>query len=773
MIFGLTGSGCVSKMRKALKITVNGRVQGVGFRPFIFQLAEKLKINGTVQNNMDGVKIFAEGEEENLHNFVFLIKNQPPRLARVDNLITEVEEYLGYTDFTIIPSERSGKSALVIPVDSAVCQECLDEMNDPGNFRYQYPFINCTQCGPRYTIIAELPYDRPYTSMEQFNMCEKCAAEYQDPSNRRHHAQPIACPECGPTVELFAISGNKIAEKNLALIKLSKLLKEGAIVAIKGLGGYHLACDALNQKAIQRLRDRKNRPKRPFAVMASTLALAKEYCHLSPTEATVLTSTEAPIVVLEQKIGRDLPHNLAPGLQTLGVMLPYTPLHHLIFAESKLNMLVMTSANPSGMPILYQEESAFTYLKEIADFVLTTDRPILHALDDSVVQIIEEQLYFLRRSRGYVPDPLTTSQPVHDIVALGGQQKNTFAIGRNQQVFLGPHIGDLGNIEIIDFFQRELQHLQKWMGTNNHLLAVDKHPDYSTSKLAKQYGGRIVEVQHHHAHLVSCMEDNQINEPCLGIILDGTGYGDDGKIWGFEFLYGDAQSFKRLGHLKYSPLPGGEKAVKEPWRNAVGMLISTFSDGEELAEKLYPDKKYEISIIANMVKKNVNSPLAGTCGRLFDAVSSIIGLCHFSTYDGEAAILLSERMPKIETISERYSYAIVTHSGDTFWEIDFSEMLWQIAHERINNHPLEMIVQKFHHTVVAAIEEMVDKIYSVLPLLNKNIVLSGGSFHNPFLLKALKNRLEGKDFKVFTHKQVPCSDGGLALGQLIVAAAVK
>jgi hydrogenase maturation protein HypF len=759
----------VRTKQKAVKVTVKGRVQGVGFRPFIFQIADEFGIYGTVQNNMDGVKIFAEGNVENIDHFIAAIRLKSPRLSRIDEVIVEKITTSGFQSFEIIPSERTGKSSLVIPVDSAVCDDCLKEMRDPNNFRYRYPFINCTGCGPRYTIIEALPYDRPYTVMKTFAMCEKCESEYDDPMNRRHHAQPIACDVCGPKVELKAITGSMIAEREEAMIQTASLLLEGKIIAIKGIGGYHLACDAFNDEAVQLLRIRKNRPNRPLAVMAANLQVAQEICEVSKLEEQVLQSPEAPIVIMKKKVDSLLAKGLAPGMTTLGVMLPYTPLHHLLFDEGKTTVLVMTSANPSGLPILYRDEEAFSYLEGIADYVLTNNRGILHPVDDSVVQVVNGQLTFLRRSRGYVPDPMTTSEPVHSIVALGPQQKNTFAIGRNEQIFVGPHIGDMDNLEVTEHFEKEFTHLMKWMGIKGRKVAVDMHPGYMTTQMGRQMGHPVVSVQHHHAHLVSCMEDNQLSEPVFGIILDGTGYGEDGKIWGFEFLYGDAKGYERLGHLRYTHLPGNEKAIKEPWRNATGMMIDYFGEeGQELAQRLFPDKEYEIAIISNMTHKDLNSPLAGTCGRLFDAVSAILGICEVSTYDGEAAIKLSERMTTNEK-GRAYPYKLVEELGGLV-AIDFGQALLEIINDRLNGLDVNMIVKRFHETIADSCVKMLDSLSKKNPDLNKQVVLSGGSFHNPYLLSEITKRLKSRQFSVHTHHRVPCNDGGLSLGQLVIAA---
>ncbi|WP_084213444.1 carbamoyltransferase HypF [Thermicanus aegyptius] len=757
--------------KDSVKVTVKGRVQGVGFRPFIYRLAERHGIRGTVQNNMDGVFIHAEGKGEAIRSFLAAIREEAPRLSKIHEIRVEPEAWKGYKEFTIIPSEREGKSSLVIPVDSAVCEECLKEMRDPENFRYRYPFINCTQCGPRYTIIEALPYDRPYTSMKRFIMCEACEREYKDPLNRRHHAQPNACPACGPRLELVDLGGTPLPGDPIEEAK--QLLRGGKIIAVKGIGGYHLACDATEEEAVARLRRRKNRPKRPLAIMAANLAAVHQICEVSEREEKLLSSPEAPILILRKKEKSSLAPSIAPGMATVGVMLPYTPLHHLLLEEKGLPYLVMTSANPSGLPILYRDEEALAYMEGIADFILWNNRPILHPLDDSVVRLVDGRTDFLRRSRGYVPDPLFTEAPVHGIVALGGEQKNTFAIGRYGQIFIGPHIGDMENLEVIDHFKREFQHLMKWMGIAPEAIAVDLHPQFSNRKIAEEIvenedHAKIIPVQHHHAHMASCMGENGMKESSFGLILDGTGYGEDGKIWGFEFFYGDYAHVKRLAHLRYTPLPGGEKAIREPWRNAVGMLVDLFGEeGEEWAKRLFPERVKEIPVLVNMVKKAYNTPLAGTCGRLFDAVSAILGICPVSTYDGEAAILLSEAIDA-DDVYPSYPYSI--HWKGEIAELDMAPTIASIVKDRFYGKPVGEVIGRFHETIVSASIELITTLSDHHPSYLKNLVLSGGSFHNPYLITQLQKRMKELGFQVFTHHQLPTNDGGLSYGQLMVAA---
>jgi hydrogenase maturation protein HypF len=756
-------------MCKAVNIAVKGRVQGVGFRPFVFQLAHVCQLNGTVQNNMDGVKIHIEGKSEKLQEFIRDLREKAPRLSKINEIVVDEANCLDLKGFTIMESERTGTSQLVIPVDAAVCDDCLREMNDPSNFRYQYPFINCTQCGPRYTIIDELPYDRPYTSMKGFKMCPDCEKEYHDPANRRHHAQPIACAKCGPKVRLLNANGEEMAAQN-PIQETIALLKAGKVIAVKGIGGYHLCCDARNEEAVVALRSRKKRPNRPLAIMAANLAKINEIANVSETERDLLKSPEAPILILRKKAAYDLAEQVAPGMESIGIMLPYSPLHHLLFANSDLPYLVMTSANPSGMPILYRDEYALDNLKGIADFYLVHNREILHPVDDSVIQVSDGKIDFMRRSRGYVPDPIATDLDVSGLVAFGGQQKTTFTIGRNRQIFIGPHIGDLENLETITHYKNELNHLLKWIDTPKPIAVVDAHPGYYSRNLAKEYGFEAaVEVQHHHAHMAACLDEHGVKGKAYGIILDGTGYGLDGNIWGFEIFYGDTGSFERLAHLHYTPLPGSEKCVREPWRNAAAMLISLLGEeGWDLAKQIFTDKTMEMTVLKRMIDLNVNTVLAGTCGRLFDAVSAILGVTRISTYDGEAAIRLSEAADE-EHVVEPYP----SHLSDNgkLLTFDFTKMLKEIALDTLAGKKAAFISSKFHETVVQALVSGMVELQRKNPDAGKNVVLSGGSMHNRFIRNRLTAGLKAHGFYVLVPERVPCNDGGLSYGQLVIAAA--
>nr|WP_066173700.1 carbamoyltransferase HypF [Bacillus marinisedimentorum] len=762
-------------MRKALSIVVKGKVQGVGFRPFIYSLSKKYGLDGTVQNNLGCVTITVEGDEDRLDSMVKELEASPPVLAKIDEVkITHIPPS-GSRGFAIIPSLHEGDAVPMVPADAAVCRDCLREMNDPADRRFGYPFINCTQCGPRYTIIEKLPYDRSYTTMREFTMCPECREEYEDPADRRHHAQPTCCPKCGPTVKLLDRNGENLAENSTALAQTGDFLKQGFIIAIKGVGGYHLACDARQKQAVEQLRLLKKRPQRPLAVMVKSLDAAAAFCQFSEEEKRFLTGPEMPIAVLRKKRECPLPDAISPGLSTIGVMLPYTPLHHLLFEKSGLDCLVMTSANLSGMPIHYRDGIS-DVLGGLCNYVLTHDREIHLPIDDSVVQSDRKDLMMLRRARGFTPEPLKTKADVDNMIALGGNQKNTFSIGREHHIFMSPHIGDLENEEMIRSFEEQLAHYKKWLDVREVHVAIDKHPLYATTAIAERMGANIIPVQHHHAHHVSCMADNGLEEPCLGIILDGTGYGEDGTIWGFEFLYGDAGGFERLACLRPAPLPGGETAVKEPWRAAVGMLLHFWpEEGEEWANALFPEKKAQIRTLQQMIKTGLNSPMAGTAGRLFDAVSALLGVCKVSTYEGEAAVKLSDFMNGAEPERQEaavYPFRLGTERGSPV-QLDLSPMIRQIIADHLGGVPSSTIIRKFHETIVASCIDVVRALMNQRPGLNRTIVLSGGSFQNAYLAREVHRRLGQEGFGAFTHQNVPCHDGGLSLGQLIIASVKK
>ncbi len=743
-------------MEKTVIITVRGRVQGVGFRPFIFELATELYLKGTVQNNMDGVKIYVTDTSETIDLFMELIEQRNPRLAKIESIEMEETTFQHFSYFSIIKSSNEGAATLVIPIDASICEDCLQDIQDPSNFRYEYEFTNCTGCGPRYTIITGLPYDRHYTTMNDFIMCENCGAEYEDKTNRRHHAQPIACPTCGP--QLSFLNSNGVIQEGNPLLNAINQLQQGNIIAIKGLGGFHLVCDATNEEVVQKLRERKNRPHRPLAIMAKNVDECQKIAHINEEEAKLLQSPESPIVVLQKKKNALAP-SIAPNIKTIGIMLPYTPLHFLLFSKSTLSSLVMTSANRSGLPMVYDDKD-LSQLDSVVDFVLTHNRKIAHPIDDSVVRA--KELEFFRRARGYAPEPFTTTHNVDGIVAFGGQQKNTFAVGRGNQIFVGPHIGELGSQEMLQHFEEEYQHLQKWLTTKEEVTVIDFHPNYMNQELIR---GEVIKVQHHHAHMAACMEDNQLDKDCFSVILDGTGYGLDGCIWGFEVFYGNFNEFERLAHLQYTPLPGGEKAIIYPWRNAIGMLVSLLGEeGYTFAKKRFARYAQDIEMLTKMIEKNIHSPLAGTCGRLFDAISAILGVCENSSYDGQAAIELGD-LVELEKIYDPYCFEI--HVEKETMILKHQQVLLGVIQDIENNVEKSEIAGKFHETIVQMV--MTALMHWKKKRQSNKVVLSGGSMHNSYLKKRLKEQCLEQGFDVYTHKKVPCNDGGISLGQLIVA----
>ncbi|RKQ88530.1 carbamoyltransferase HypF [Brockia lithotrophica] len=758
--------------RVAVRITIRGRVQGVGFRPFVARLADRFGVFGSVQNNMDGVFVYAEGSPEAVQGFVDALPEEKPRAARIYEYRVEDAEPRGEREFRILPSDPEGESHLVIPVDMAVCEDCLREMRDPTNRRYRYPFISCTQCGPRYTIIESLPYDRERTTMRLFPLCEDCRREYEDPADRRYHAETTACAVCGPSLILTDADGRPLSGD--PVLRAQELLREGKIVAVKGIGGFHLACDATREDVVQLLRARKHRPRKPLAVMVRDLAHARRVAELTPEEESWLTSAEAPIVIAWQRPDSPLAPSVAPRLATVGIMLPYSPLHHLLLEEGAPPYLVMTSANPSGLPILYRNEEAYDYLRGIADAFLLHNRPIVHPLDDSVLRVVGGDVDLLRRSRGFVPEPIFTHVDVHGIVGMGSEEKNTFAFGRHRQLFVGPHIGDMGAVEVEEHYLREFEHLFRWMGIRLTRIAVDMHPLFTTRRLAQDLRRRfpeaeIVPVQHHHAHLAAAMGEHHLDGEVYGLILDGTGYGTDGAIWGFEVLYGGYARFRRIAHLRYAPLPGGDRAVREPWRTLLGMLYGFF--GAKRAEGIFRrhlPERFETAraLLRFLAAGGRGVPLAGTCGRLFDAVSALLGLVEESAYDGEPAIVLSELIRPEEEFPP-YTFA-VRENAEGFL-LDPAPLFEEILRDFAGGVPPKEIAGKFHAAIVRALKEVVVRDAAAHPERTRRVVLSGGCFHNPTLRRKLKLALESSGFEVFTHRVLPAGDGGLSAGQVFVA----
>ena len=748
---------------KRTEINITGIVQGIGFRPFIYNLARRYSIRGWVLNNEKGVLIDAEGEDGNLDLFLKDISRLAPPLARIETFDVRCLVPLNYTTFEIRKSEEVQDKFVLISPDVATCDQCLTELFSPQNFRYRYPFINCTLCGPRFTIIQDIPYDRHKTTMAPFKMCPVCQKEYEDPSDRRFHAQPNACSACGPSLCLKDRDGKEVFGDPIE--KTLDLLAKGEIVAIKGLGGFHLACDAKNQEAVSSLRSRKFREDKPFAVMCRNIEAVKEHCEINKEEEKLLLSVERPIVILRRKEDSSIAHAVAPYQDTLGVMLPYSPLHHLLL-DGLIKALVMTSGNVSDEPISYKNEEAFHRLSRIADYFLFHNREIHMRCDDSVTRIIEGKPYILRRSRGYVPFPIKLSFPLEMILACGGELKNTFCLTRGQYAFMSHHIGDLENLETLTSFEEGTEHFKKLFYIEPKAVAYDLHPDY----LSTQYALSIqdlprIGVQHHHAHIVSAMVENGIEGDVIGVALDGTGFGLDGTIWGGEFIKANLKDFDRLAHLKKVPMPGGFMSIKEPWRMAMVYLLDAF--GDEAAQlridliRRIDFQKWDI--LKRAIEKKINTPWTSSMGRLFDAASSLLSIRDEVHYEGQAAIELE--MIADYGVKEEYPFHI--HGDEKPMVINPAEMIRGMVHNLIDGAPSSKISGKFHRTIARIIIETCEAIRCKESL--NRVVLSGGVFQNIRLLSLVTEGLKRSGFDVYTHHLVPPNDGGISLGQAVIA----
>lgn len=743
------------------RIDVRGIVQGVGFRPYIYREATKRSLTGWVQNGSQGVTMEVEGATCQVNDFLVEVKHCPLPLARIETIQTTQLPPANDTSFLIRESSPAGQTPAFIPADVAACRPCREDVRNEGNRRHLYPFTNCTDCGPRYTIIQGVPYDREKTTMSSFKMCESCAAEYLDPTDRRFHAQPNACPDCGPQVRLLNRQGEDVGGGWRDLART--LLKSGSIMAIKGLGGFHLACDANNAAAIQALRRRKGRPFRPFAVMCSSLSQAERHCYVSEAEKAQLLSPQAPIVVLQRRPASRLPEILAPGINTLGMMLPYTPLHELLFDE-ELPMLVMTSGNESGLPLARENDDALRDLSHAADYFLVHNRPIHRHCDDSLLQVVDGYPSMLRRSRGYVPHSVSVPTPtkVKEIFAAGGDLKNIFCFLKDGVAYPGPHIGDVTYAETGRVYLEAAADLQSMLQAEPAVVAVDCHPGYRSAVLAGQFMRcRRQPVWHHHAHMASCMAENLLTGPVIGIICDGTGYGRDGTIWGGEVLSGDYLEFQREFHLQAVPMPGGEAAVRHPWRMAVSYAWHCLPNhGLPLALARFPDKRPQITQLCTMMKRGIQSPHASSCGRLYDAVAALLGICRENTYDGQAPRELAEAARG----HRRRAYPF-TIQGTS---MSCSGLMGGIAADLRRGRDLGEIAASFEQTLVEMFTAAARRVHAQKSL--KRVVLSGGSFQNPFLTSALREHLSACGFQVYTQQQLPANDGGLALGQALVAA---
>lgn len=759
--------------RQATAIYLNGIVQGVGFRPFVFKLAEELDIFGWVNNSSHGVTIHAEGNNLDLF-YQRLLKEAPP-LARIVESRSVARELAHYGAFEIVESEGDGDSDVLISPDVATCCDCLEDMADPRNRYYQFPFTNCTNCGPRYTIIRDVPYDRALTTMSEFPMCNSCAVDYKNPRDRRFHAQPVACEACGPKVQLCDTLGRLIP--GLGIDQLA----QGGIIAVKGLAGFHLVCDARNAGAVRRLRDRKERGAKPFAVMARSVTKAHKEVKICAKEEELLRSSAAPIVVLERKsaFSHSLPEEIAPGIHTLGIILPYTPLHHLLF-EGPYDFLVMTSANLSGRPLIYSNEEAFDELQGIADYFLMHNRDIYHPCDDSVVQVIGDEPVFHRRARGYVPLPILmpTIQVETPLLGVGGDLKNTFCLASGQRAFVSQYIGDMEGYENLQRFHQELKSFQRVVNITPSAIGYDKHPNYQLTRFALEQPWPKHSVQHHHAHLVSVLGEWDRREPTLGVICDGTGFGEDHYIWGFEFLYGNSSGYMRKAHLEYLGLPGGDVGAKQPLRIAYSYLKTLFSsEAWETTEPLWaPLSILERKILDRQLETGVQVFQTSSAGRLFDAVSGLLGVCTKVTYEGQAAIELEsvgtrflqqlsqedvDRMKENEQLL--YSYEIRVEK--TALILGVRSLFEEMVRDVLQGVSGGEIAYRFHQTIAKAIVDLALR----LGVGKDPLVLSGGVFQNKLLTEAVLRNCQTHGINVLRSRVLPPGDGGLAFGQLLIA----
>ncbi|PWH19454.1 MAG: carbamoyltransferase HypF [Anaerolineae bacterium] len=768
-------------------IRITGIVQGVGFRPFVYKLAHQENLLGWVKNTSAGVEILVEGCEEAILRFIRRINDEAPPLARIDQIEVHPVEENHFTKFEIIESQDIESAFIPISPDISVCNDCLHELFDPQNRRFLYPFINCTNCGPRFTITKTIPYDRPNTTMASFPLCADCASEYHNPEDRRFHAQPVACAVCGPHLSLIIDGQNEINSTDKEIIQeVQKLLKGGAIVAIKGIGGFHLACDALNPLAVKTLRERKHRVDKPFALMMPDLKTVEKHCILTAADIDLLTSKERPIVLLNKRSNSSIASSVAPNQNTLGVMLPYSPLHYLIFYnfdrcsynDYPLEAIVLTSGNRSEEPIAIHNEQARTQLASLADAFLLHNRPIHIRCDDSVVRTVsldgEWQIYPIRRSRGYAPNPLRLPWKTPQILGVGAELKNTFCLSRDDYAFLSHHIGDLENYETYQSLEEGIEHYQKLFRIRPEAIAYDKHPNYLSTRYALERSHReqipAIAIQHHHAHIASCLVENgwQSDEAVLGVSFDGTGYGNDGAIWGGEFLISSYKSFERAAHLQYFPLPGGDRSIRFPARIALAYLdYFGIEAPRELPcfQSLCADER---QLLHSQLQHKINLVNTSSMGRLFDLVASLIGVRQAINYEAQAAIELEAIAAS--GVDHPYSFELIPNQGTANFptQVSLTQTIQSVIKDFIDGVSPSLISARFHHTIAKVVLE-------VCQLLKKEtsinyVALSGGVWQNITLLEQTIRLLRKAGFKVLIHREVPANDGGIALGQIAIAA---
>lgn len=794
------------------QIQVSGIVQGVGFRPYIYRLAAERQLAGTIRNTSSGVTIEIQGLRQAVDDFLSCLPRQAPPLARITNVSSSDLPCNGDVEFRIIASHAEETVRTLISPDVATCADCQREMLDPHDRRYRYPFINCTNCGPRFTIVHDIPYDRPRTSMAKFKMCAACLVEYDNPLDRRFHAQPNACWDCGPQLELWNNAGQNLASRDPVADVISAL-HGGRTVAIKGLGGFHLATDATNASAVALLRERKRRVGKPFAIMVPNVEAAGDVCEITDPEKVALQSIERPIVLLRGAYNRKwtIAADVAPGNNYLGVFLPYTPIHHLLFAEGTFKALVMTSGNLSEEPIAIANDEAVQRLCGLADLFLMHHRDVLLRCDDSVVRILSAQtpplpqskasnrrhrregaevtqksltgkstVQQLRRSRGFVPVPVFLKEEVLPILAVGGELKNTICLTKANYAFLSQHVGDLENLETYKFFEEAIAHLEKVLEIRPELIAYDLHPDYFSTKWALQKNGMpVIGVQHHHAHIASCMAENHLDGKVIGFALDGTGFGTDGNIWGGEVLIASYKDFERAAHFEYVPIPGGAAAIHEPWRMAVSYLAHHF--GQKFRKLNLPFLEEvpasKLDVLLQALHRRINSPLTSSCGRLFDAVAAIVGIRNQISYEAQAAIELEMAIATDNQHSDD-AYELValaknkkenSNQDESHCTIISTRVMFeQVIEDVAQNRHVAEISRKFHNGLVNIFVQIAENLRDQTTL--NRVCLSGGTFNNLYLTTQLVSRLGSAGFEVFTQNEVPAGDGGLSLGQAMVAA---
>ncbi|WP_069998692.1 carbamoyltransferase HypF [Cellulosilyticum sp. I15G10I2] len=744
----------------AVDIIIKGIVQGVGFRPFVYQLAHLYTLTGNVKNSSMGVYIHLEGASQNINLFLEALPEKAPSLSKIEEILTRPAQIEGYTTFTILASTFEEGALTLLSPDIAICPDCLSDINNSKNQRrYQYAFTNCTNCGPRFSIIKALPYDRPFTTMQDFNMCPDCKEEYENPLDRRFHAQPTCCKICGPQLKLLDHQGNPLLDTDL-FQKARSLIKSGYIIAVKGIGGFHLICDATSQETIKTLRTRKNRLSKPLALMMKDLGTVLQYCSLDAKEKDILCGSKKPILLLRKR-NDELPYNISFDNPTLGIMLPYAPLHHMLFDE-ELRVLVATSANHSGMPMLFRNEQALEELRDIADYFLVHNRDIHIPVDDSVVKVTLGEERVIRGARGYAPSFFHFASS--NVLAFGSELKNTFCLSSNDHCFMSQYIGDLDTVETMAHYTLNVNHFKQIYNINPKLIAYDYHPNFAYKNDIKVYTGQKVGIYHHHAHIASCMAENNVNQPVIGVAFDGVGYGDDGASWGSEFLVCDFKEFKRCGHLSYFKIPGGDMATLWPWRLALSLLYEAFD--EDLVNVLpsYLSDK-PISSILSMLKNNISCPLTCSMGRLFDGVAALLGFTHKISYEAEACIYLENLALAAPDTDSAYHY--VVQEIDYVWLIDTVTIIQEIVYDLQTDCSHAIISRKFHNTMVLAAFDICQKLRTSSGI--HQVALSGGVFQNDLIFTNLYDLLNQHDFEVLTHKLVPCNDSGLSLGQLVIA----